>query len=116
MSLGRVVGILVLALVLYAIVSQPLTSAATVRNGGDALQEAGTSLIQFVRGVAPGGGSGSSSGSSSSASSSGTYTVRPGDTLSSIAARYSVSPATLADRNDLADADLIRPGQRLSVR
>ncbi|MCD2188961.1 hypothetical protein LN037_17575 [Actinomycetospora sp. SF1] len=24
--------------------------------------------------------------------------------------------STLADRNDLADADLIRPGQRLSVR
>lgn len=110
------VGILVVVLVLYAIISQPLTSAAMVRGGGNALQEAGTSMIQFVRGVAPGGSSGSSSSSGSSGSSAGTYTVRPGDTLSSIAARYSTSQATLAERNDLADADLIVPGQRLSVR
>ncbi|GLZ56292.1 LysM domain-containing protein [Actinomycetospora sp. NBRC 106378] len=115
MSVGRVVGILVVVLVLYAIVSQPLTSAAMVRGGGNALQEAGTSMIQFVRGVAPSGGS-SGSGSGSAGSSAGTYTVRPGDTLSSIAARYSVSTATLAARNDLADADRIVPGQRLSLR
>jgi lysozyme len=119
-SLGRVVGILVVVLVLYAIITQPLTSAAMVRGGGNALQEAGTSLIQFVRGVAPSGGSSGSSTSSasvgSSGSTAGTYTVRPGDTLSSIAARYSVSTSTLAERNDLADADRIVPGQRLSLR
>jgi LysM repeat protein len=118
-SLGRVVGILVLVLVLYAIISQPLTSAAMVRGGGSALQEAGTSMIQFLRGVAPSGGSSSSSASTARESSSdgtSSYTVRSGDTLSSVAARYSVSPATLAARNDLADADLIVPGQRLSLR
>jgi LysM repeat protein len=118
-SVGRVVGILVVVLVLYAIVSQPLTSAAMVRGGGNALQEAGTSMIQFVRGVAPSrgsSGSGSASSSGSAGSSAGSYTVRPGDTLSSIASRYSVSTATLAARNDIADADRIVPGQRLSLR
>jgi LysM repeat protein len=116
-SLGRVVGILVVILALYAIITQPLTSAAMVRGSGDALQSAGTSVIQFVRGVAPSGGSSGTSGSSrSSGTSSGSYTVRPGDTLSSIAARYSVDPDTLAARNDLADRDLIVPGQRLSLR
>lgn len=113
------VGILVVVLVLYAIISQPLTSAATVRSAGAALASAGTSLIAFFEGVAPGGSTGSSVSRSSSTgtSTSGTttYTVRSGDTLSSIAARYSVTPAALAARNDIADPDLIRPGQRLSV-
>ncbi len=115
------VGILVGLLVLYAIISQPLTSAAMVRSGGNALQSAGTSLIQFVRGVAPSGGSSGSasvsvSGASSSGSGAGTYTVRSGDTLSSIAARNGVNPGSLAARNDIANPNLIVPGQQLSLQ
>lgn len=42
------------------------------------------------------------------------YVVRPGDTLSIIAARYGVSIATLRLRNRLT-SDRIVPGQRLSI-
>ena len=42
-----------------------------------------------------------------------TVTVRPGDTLSAIAARYGVSVTRLAVLNHLADPDLLQPGQQL---
>ena len=43
------------------------------------------------------------------------YTVRPGDTLSSIAARHNTTWQDLARINRLADPDMIRPGQRLEL-
>jgi len=43
------------------------------------------------------------------------YTVRPGDTLSSIAKRWEVPVASLVAANRLANPDRIEPGQQLSV-
>ena len=112
--MGRVIGVVVLLVVLYAIVTQPLTSASMVRSGLDGLASAGTSMIQFVSSVASGTSSGSVS-STSSISSTGTYVVRSGDTLSSIAAAHGTSASALAARNGISDADHIVVGQRLSL-
>ncbi|QBI20969.1 LysM peptidoglycan-binding domain-containing protein [Egibacter rhizosphaerae] len=43
------------------------------------------------------------------------YTVEPGDTLSGIAAEHGVSPAELAEANDLADHDLVLAGTTLRI-
>lgn len=45
----------------------------------------------------------------------GHYTVRPGDTLSDIAARTGVPVADLVEANDIADPDRIRVGQELAL-
>lgn len=45
----------------------------------------------------------------------GHYTVRPGDTLSAIAARTGVPLSDLVDANDLADPHHIRVGQELAL-
>ena len=44
-----------------------------------------------------------------------TYVVQPGDTLSQIAARFQVDPASLATTNGLQDPDHIEVGQSLSL-
>ena len=44
-----------------------------------------------------------------------TYIVRPGDTLSSIAARYGTTVAAIAQANNISNPHLIRVGQRLVV-
>lgn len=46
---------------------------------------------------------------------SGTYTVKPGDTLSSIAVRYGTSYQNLAAINGIADPNKIYPGQVLRL-
>lgn len=46
----------------------------------------------------------------------GTHVVRPGETLSSIAARYRTTVSALVKANGLADADFIVAGQHLRVR
>jgi LysM repeat protein len=43
------------------------------------------------------------------------HVVEPGETLSSIAARYGVALARLADANNLADRDLVIAGERLLI-
>jgi LysM repeat protein len=60
-------------------------------------------------------GSGSSSGSGGGSSAVSTYTVRPGDTLDGIAARFHVSPATVARRNHLPGSLMVIIGQRLVI-
>ena len=45
----------------------------------------------------------------------GSVTVRSGDTLSEIAARYGVSIRTLVRLNDLRDSDYLYEGQRLRI-
>jgi LysM repeat protein len=52
---------------------------------------------------------------SSAVSSEGTYTVRPGDTLSSIAASRGTTVASLAQANGLLSANYIYVGQRLII-
>lgn len=44
-----------------------------------------------------------------------TYTVRYGDTLSSIASRYGVNMYTLAHKNRISNINLIYPGQKLNI-
>lgn len=44
-----------------------------------------------------------------------TYTVRYGDTLSSIASRYGVNVYTLAYKNRISNINLIYPGQKLNI-
>jgi murein DD-endopeptidase MepM/ murein hydrolase activator NlpD len=44
-----------------------------------------------------------------------TYAVQPGDVLSVIAGSYGVSTESVLWANDLADADFIRPGDRLRI-
>jgi surface antigen len=43
------------------------------------------------------------------------YTIRSGDTLSSIAANYNTSPAAIASRNQLADPNLIYTEQTICI-
>lgn len=43
------------------------------------------------------------------------YTVRPGDTLWGIGQRYGVSVSDLVNANDIADPDLIHPGEVLRI-
>ena len=45
----------------------------------------------------------------------GSYTVKSGDTLSGIAARYNTTTATLAQLNNIVNPNLIFPGQTLKV-
>jgi LysM repeat protein len=49
------------------------------------------------------------------ATSNGTIVVRSGDTLNSIAARYGVSPSTLARANGITNPNRIYIGQRLVI-
>ena len=49
------------------------------------------------------------------AHSNGTYVVRSGDTLNSIAARYGVSPSMLARANGISNPNRIYVGQRLVI-
>jgi LysM repeat protein len=43
------------------------------------------------------------------------YAVRPGDTLASIASRHGTTVNAIMRVNDIADPDLIRPGQKLTL-
>ena len=49
------------------------------------------------------------------AAPAGSYTVQPGDNLSSIAFRYGTSVQAIASANGIANPDLIYPGQVLSL-
>jgi LysM repeat protein len=110
--MGRFIGVLVLILVLYAIVTQPLTSAAMTRSVGASLASAGTSIAQFFTAVTAGS---TSTTQAASTTSTGTYTVRPGDTLGSIASAHGTTAATLAAHNGMANPNLIIPGQKVSL-
>jgi LysM repeat protein len=59
---------------------------------------------------------GEASSSGGGGSSVVTYTVRSGDTLDGIAARYHVSPTAIARRNHLPSSLMVRIGQRLVIR
>ncbi len=43
------------------------------------------------------------------------YTVKPGDTVSTIAAEFEISVSTILWENDLSAYSIIRPGQRLAI-
>ena len=50
-----------------------------------------------------------------SAGGGGSYTVQPGDTLSGIANRHGTSYQAIAQANGIANPNLIRPGQTLTI-
>lgn len=52
----------------------------------------------------------------SSCASRGTYKVKPGDSLSTIAIRYNMSVNEIAKMNGISNPNLIRPGQVLKVK
>ena len=54
-------------------------------------------------------------GGASSAPSGTVYTVKPGDTLSGIAARYGTTYQALAQYNGIVNPNLIYPGQRITI-
>ncbi|MGC0250853.1 lytic transglycosylase [Pseudactinotalea sp. Z1748] len=58
---------------------------------------------------------GGSSSSSSNSSSSRTHTVRAGETVSHLAARYGTSISSIVSANSLGSNALIRIGQRLTI-
>ena len=77
MTLGRIVGLLVLVVVLYAIITAPAASAGMVKSGGGALAAAGSGLIVFLDNVVhPGAGT---TGSSSTLGVTPTGGVATGD-------------------------------------
>jgi LysM repeat protein len=70
----------------------------------------------------PGGGSSGGGGGSGAGSTGGgavstvvTHVVKPGETLSEIAAKYGVTVRSLVERNDIDDPSLIRPGTKLTI-
>lgn len=81
MSLGRVIGIIVVVLILFAIISAPRDTAATTRNGLSGLQTAGSSITTFftnvVHDLAVNTGSTSGSRTSNSGATSGSRTSYP---------------------------------------
>lgn len=44
-----------------------------------------------------------------------TYQVQPGDTLSGIASKFNITTSTLKWANNLEDADMVKPGQALTI-
>ncbi len=64
----------------------------------------------------PGAGGGSRPNAATSRPSSHVHLVRPGDTLSGIAARYGVPLAGVLKANRLSATALIHPGDRVTVR
>ena len=71
-----------------------------------------------IYGKSSGGSNASSSSSSKSSSSSGssTYTVRRGDTLSSIASRHGISLNALLKLNGMSMKSKIYPGMKIRVK
>jgi LysM repeat protein len=61
------------------------------------------------------GASGSTAGSGGAAASGGVHVVRPGENLSTIAARYGTSVASLARVNGISNPNHIYVGQRLTI-
>jgi LysM repeat protein len=103
-------------------ITAPSTSAAGARSGGSALASGGEALSEFVSSLA-----GRESAVASSQNSRATfasrggefdfsYTVRPGDTLSSIATGHGTTATAVAVDNGLSGPDHITPGEHLSLR
>ena len=74
MSIGRVIGLLVLVVVLYAVITQPQTSASMTREGASSLMDAGDSVTSFMTSLVGNDTSTSSSNSSDSTGSSDSST------------------------------------------
>ena len=77
--MGRVIGIIIGLIVLFAIISSPQTAAANTRDAASGLASAGQQVTQFLSSVVNNVAVNTTSSSSSSSSSSGrTYTTPDG--------------------------------------
>ncbi len=63
----------------------------------------------------PGGSQLTSTGGGAQGAGTSSYAVQPGDTLISVAARFGLSPSTLASANGLSDPNLVRSGTTLQI-
>lgn len=111
--LASLTGVLVLAQPAQAYTVQPgdtLWSIA-LRNGVTVRQLASANGLSDPNAIFPG----EQITIPQTASTAGTYTVRPGDTLWSIASNLGVHVNQLLGLNAIADPDLIKPGQHLNV-
>ncbi len=132
-------AIIVLVLIALLVPALPASAAPHSQSGGVHIIQRGETLSQIARryGVSttalaqangisnpnfiyagqrltiPGASGGSSSGGA--AASGGVHVVRPGENLSSIAARYGTSVAALAQANGIANPNHIFVGQRLAI-
>lgn len=112
----------------------PATSAAAVKAGrsrttweskgghyahaqvpGNDHWDPGAIDTSIVPGKPSGGGTDTGGGTSTPESSSGTYTVKKGDTLSSIATAHKTTVDALVKLNSLKDADKLAIGQKLKL-
>ncbi len=73
-------------------------------------------VVNFTNMQDPPPGAAPASAASSSVSCSTTVQVRPGDTLSGIAAQYGTSTSALAAANGIANPNQIRVGQTICVQ
>ncbi|MCW5852223.1 MAG: LysM peptidoglycan-binding domain-containing protein [Anaerolineae bacterium] len=96
---------------------QPINSTATggaITVTGGAAQPTATTAPAATATTAPAPTATSVPGGPSGGTSC-TYTVRAGDTLSTIALRYGTTTAALAQANGLSNPNLIRTGQTLTI-
>jgi LysM repeat protein/3D (Asp-Asp-Asp) domain-containing protein len=105
-------------------VDVPALVSANALDGSPDLLSVGTVLV--VPGAKPAASASAASASSaqraatvaaprSGTNAPGTYTVREGDTLRSIAEQFNLDILSLIEVNGLADPDLIRPGSTLRI-
>ena len=98
---------------LWSIATQHGTTIAAIRQANGL----GSNIIYAGQRLVLPGGSGSAGNTAGSvASGSGqVYTVRPGDTLASIAYRHGTTVYAIASANGLANPNYISPGQQLRI-
>ena len=89
-----------------------LANAEATLRPGQVLALPGGTLLGPTGQPAPTGGG--STATSTARSGDGSHVVRPGQTLSGIAARYGQTVGSLRSANGLS-SDIIRPGQRLTI-
>jgi LysM repeat protein len=94
--------------------------AARERDKQEIVDKLSTKITQIVSSSKSSGSSSAKKQGSKKSSSSGSQTgyeheVKPGETLSAIAAAYGVSSKTILDNNEIKDPNRLRVGQKLFI-
>ncbi|MBI3572832.1 MAG: peptidoglycan DD-metalloendopeptidase family protein [Candidatus Kerfeldbacteria bacterium] len=88
---------------------------ASLPTNTDATDQGGVSQPDAVGGVDSIGAAGGGGGPLATGKPVDSYTVQPGDTVSTIASRFGVSDQTVLQANSLGATDFIKPGQVLKI-